>query len=118
MKRYLLGEGKTVVKSRTGESEWLKRNSYPKVGQGMGKGKERRELGHDRAGQSGNVTCAGCKVLEPIMRASEVRRSGSVGGEWGGAKEGRKVKAEGKRRGEVGGRGRDRPVCYILPLLE
>ena len=81
MKRYLLGEGKTVVKSRTGESEWLRRNSYPKVGQCLGKGKERRELDHDRTGQSGNVTCAGCEVQEPIMRASKVRESGSAGGE-------------------------------------
>ena len=25
---------------------------------------------------------------------------------------------KGKGRGRVGGRGRDRPVCFILPLLE
>ena len=103
MKRYLLGEGKTVVKSRTGESEWLRRNSYPKVGQCLGKGKERRELGHESdrtcTGQSGNVTCAGCGVPEPIMRASEVRESGSAGE----AKEGRKAKAKGISREEVGG---------------
>ena len=81
VKKHLLGEGKTMEASRKMWSEYLRRYSYPKVGQCLGKGKERRELAHDRAGQPGNVTCAGCEVREPIMRASKVRGSGSAGRE-------------------------------------